>query len=106
MAVPVQPFTVGVIVKITVTGALVVFTSAPLILPDPLAAMPVTAAALSLVQLKVVPLVALVKATGTRFEPEQMVWVDGVATATGLGFTNTVARLAQLLEVGVTVNVT
>lgn len=49
--VPVHPLAVGVMVKVTVTGAVVVFVSAPLILPVPLAAMPVTATLLSLDQL-------------------------------------------------------
>ena len=41
---------VGVIVKVTVIGAVVVFMSVPLISPLPLAAIPVTEAVLSLVQ--------------------------------------------------------
>ena len=49
--VPVQPLAVGVIVNVTVTGEVVVFVNAPLILPAPLAAIPVTATVLSLVQL-------------------------------------------------------
>lgn len=49
--VPGQPFAVGVTVKVTVTGALVVLTNDPLIFPEPLAAMPVTEEVLSLVQL-------------------------------------------------------
>ena len=49
--VPVQPLALGVMVKVTVTGAVVVFVSAPLILLVPLAVMPVTATLLSLVQL-------------------------------------------------------
>ena len=48
--VPEQPAAVGVIVNVTVTGALPVFVKAPLILPDPLAAIPVTEAVLFLVQ--------------------------------------------------------
>ena len=48
---PAQPLAVGVMVKVTVTGALVVLVNEPLILPAPLAAMPVTATALSLTQL-------------------------------------------------------
>jgi len=51
IGVPVQPLALGVIVKVTVTGALVVLVSVPLILPVPLAAMPVTAVVLSRVQL-------------------------------------------------------
>ena len=48
---PIQPLTVGLMVKLTVTGAVVVFVKAPLMLPDPLAAIPVTAVVLLLVQL-------------------------------------------------------
>lgn len=48
--VPVQPLAVGVIVKVTVTGTLLVLVSAPLILPEPLPAIPVTVNTLSLVQ--------------------------------------------------------
>ena len=48
---PAQPAAVGVIVKVTVTGAVVVFVNAPLMFPDPLAAIPVTAVVLFLVQL-------------------------------------------------------
>ena len=51
IALPVQPFAEGVIVKVTVTGAFVVLVSAPLTFPEPLAAIPVAAAVLSLVQL-------------------------------------------------------
>ena len=51
MAVPGHPFTVGAIVKVTVTGALVVLVKLPLMLPLPLAGMPVTVAVLSRVQL-------------------------------------------------------
>ena len=49
--VPVQPLAVGVMVKVTVTGAVVVLLSAPLIFPVPLAVMPVRATLLSLLQL-------------------------------------------------------
>ena len=48
---PAQPLAVGVIVNVTKIGALVVLTNAPVILPDPLAVIPVTDSALSLVQL-------------------------------------------------------
>ena len=51
---PGQPFANGVIVKVTVTGALVVLVNEPLIFPEPLFAIPVTVTVLSLVQLKVV----------------------------------------------------
>jgi hypothetical protein len=55
IGVPGQPLAVGVIVKVTVTGALVELIKLPLISPLPLAAIPVTVV-LSLVQLKVVEL--------------------------------------------------
>ena len=48
---PVQPLAVGVIVNVTVIGDAVVFVRIPAILPDPVAAIPVTEAVLSLVQL-------------------------------------------------------
>ena len=51
VVVPTQPFEVGVIVKVTNMGANVVLVKEPVIvLPDPLAAIPVTEALLSLVQ--------------------------------------------------------
>ena len=49
IAAPGQLFAVGVIVKVTVIGALVVLVKEPEILPDPLAAMPIALAVLSLV---------------------------------------------------------
>ena len=51
IAAPGQLLAVGVMVKVTVTGALVVFVSVPAMLPEPLAAIPVTLATLSRVQL-------------------------------------------------------
>ena len=48
---PVQPLTEGVIVNVTVTAAVVVFVNAPVILPEPLAAIPVREVVLFLVQL-------------------------------------------------------
>jgi len=51
IGVPLQLFAVGVIVNVTVTGAFVKFVNVPLILPDPLAAIPVTVPVLSLTQL-------------------------------------------------------
>ena len=51
IGVPGHPLAIGIIVNVTVTGADVVFVSAPLIVPDPLAAIPVTGPVLSLVQL-------------------------------------------------------
>ena len=50
MGVPLHPFAVGVMVNVTVTGALVVLVSDPLILLLPLASIPATGPVLSLVQ--------------------------------------------------------
>ena len=50
MGAPVQPLRL-VIVNVTVTGALVGFVNEPLMLPEPLAAIPVTVPVLSLTQL-------------------------------------------------------
>ena len=106
---PGQPLAVGVIVKVTVTGALVVLVNVPLMFPLPLAAIPVTATILSLVQLKFVPLTAPVNTIVVIVASEQMVCDGGVATAFGVGFTSTVAVIAapgQPLAIGVIVNVT
>jgi len=51
IGVPGQPFAVGVIVKVTVTGAMVVLVSVPLMFPVPAAAIPVAETVLFLVQL-------------------------------------------------------
>ena len=48
---PAQLLAVGEMVNVTVTGAVVVFVKIPLMLPAPLAAMPVTDAVLVLDQL-------------------------------------------------------
>jgi hypothetical protein len=67
---------------------LVVFVKVPLIgLPVPLPAIPVTEAVLSLVQLKVVPVVLLVNTIGVIGAVEQVVCDAGVAIAFGVGFT-------------------
>jgi len=87
IAVPAQPFADGVIVKVTVTGALVVFVNVPEILPLPLVAMPVTVAVLSLVHAYVVPLTAPVNAIVVIADAEQIVCVEGVAVAFGVGLT-------------------
>ena len=50
IGVPGQLLAVGVIVKVTVTGAFVVFVNDPLISPAPLPAIPVTVPVLFLVQ--------------------------------------------------------
>ena len=51
IGVPLQPFALGVIVKVTVTGAAVKLVRKPEISPLPLPAIPITVAVLSLVQL-------------------------------------------------------
>jgi hypothetical protein len=110
IGVPAQPLAVGVMVKVTVTGAAVVLVSVPLISPAPLAAMPVTATVLSLVQLYTTPATALpVMAMVVIGVAEHTVWLAGVATAVGVGFSNTVAVMGvpgQPLAVGVMVKVT
>ena len=76
-------------VKVTVIGTLVVFVNDPLIgLPLPLAAIPVTVPALSLVQLYTVLPLFPDKAMLIE-EPLQMVCDAGVATAVGMVLTVT-----------------
>jgi hypothetical protein len=99
IAAPVQPLAVGVIVNVTVTGAAVVLVNVPLISPLPLAAIPVTATVLSLVQLKVVPLTAPVNTIGVIADPEHIDCDDGVATASGVGFTVMVNEQVAVLPV-------
>lgn len=109
IGVPGQPAAVGVMVNVTVTGEVVVFVTVPLILPEPLAAIPVTATMLFLTQLKpvdgTVPLITIVVIA----LPEQTFCDDGVATASGEGLTSTVAVMdvpGQPSAIGVIVNVT
>jgi hypothetical protein len=109
IGIPLQPFTVGVIVKVTVTAALVVFVKVPLILPLPLAKIPVTATVLSLVQLKIVEATLPDKTIAVIALVEHIVCDAGVATAFGVGFTRTVAVIdvpGHPLTVGVMVKVT
>jgi hypothetical protein len=73
IGVPGQLLAVGVIVKVTVTGALVVLVNAPLMLPAPEAAIPVTVAVLLRVQLKVVAGTLPVRTIVVIVAPEQMV---------------------------------
>jgi len=92
-----------------VIGAFVVLVSDPDMLPEPLAAMPVTLAVLLRVQAYVVPLTAPVKTIVLIEVAEQIVCEAGVATAFGVGLTNTVAVIAapgQPFAVGVIVKVT
>jgi len=70
---PTHPLADGVIVKVTVIGALVVLVKDPIMeLPLPLAVIPVTVAVLLRVQVNVVPLAALDKVIGIIALPEQM----------------------------------
>ena len=90
-------------------GADVVLVSVPKMTPAPLAAIPVTVTVLFLVQVKVVPLTALLNIIGVMATPEQAAWLAGVATALGIGFTTTVAVMlgpVQPLADGVMVKVT
>ena len=95
MAVPVQvtpPLVYdGVMVKVTINGELAVLVSVPLILPEPLADIPVTVAVLSRVQAKLVPAVLLLLTIVVIAAPLQMFCDAGVATALGIGFTFTTA---------------
>jgi hypothetical protein len=104
---------VGVIVKVTVIASPVVLVNVPAILPVPLAAIPVTATTLSLVQLYTVPATLPVNTIVVIAELLQIVCAAGVATAFGIGFTTTVACIGvpkqvspALVNSGVTVNVT
>src|SRR5947208_3655106 len=73
IAVPLHPFVVGVIVKVTVTGVLVVFVNIPLMFPLPPEAIPVTDEVLSLVQLKVVDNTFPVRVIVAMLVPEHTV---------------------------------
>ena len=73
IGVPRQPLAVGVIVKVTVIGAFVVLVNVPLILPAPLAAIPVTVTVLSLTQLYIVPATLPVITIVVIGLPEQVV---------------------------------
>ena len=87
----------------------VIFVSVPLILPEPEAAIPVTVALLSLVQLYTVPATLPDSTIVVIATPEQTVCDEGVATAFGIGLTTTVAVIGvppQVLAVGVIVKVT
>lgn len=108
IGVPGHPLATGVMVKVTVTGLAVVLVSVPEILPEPLAAIPVTVAALSLVQLKTVPVTAPLNEIGV-IAPEQTVCVAIEAIAVGVGLTVTpkvTGVPVQPLADGVTVKVT
>ena len=99
IGVPPQALAVGVIVKVTVTGAVVVLVSVPDILPEPDAAIPVTATVLSLVQLYTVPATLPDNTIVWIAVPEQVACEAGVATAFGVGLTSTVAVIGVPLQV-------
>ena len=85
IGVPVQPPAEGVMVYTTVPAVVPVAVSVCAIdVPEPAVA-PLAPVCVT-VQLKVVPEILLVSAMDVAL-PEQMVWVDGVAVATGTGFT-------------------
>ena len=73
IAVPLQPLADGVIVKVTVTGALVVLIRVPEILPVPDAPIPITVARLSLLQLYVALFTTPVTTIVVIGVPEQIV---------------------------------
>ena len=73
IAVPTQLFAVGVIVNVLATCAVVMFANVPLIVPDPLAAIPVAEAVLLFVQLNTVPLTLPLNVIGVMAVPEQTV---------------------------------
>ena len=110
VVVPIQPFAEGVMVKVTVIGAEVVLVSAPkILLPEPNAAIPVTVTVLLRVHVKGVPITGPDSVMVVIRVSEQMVCVAGVATAVGVGLTNTVAVIAapgQLFAVSMIVKVT
>jgi len=92
-----------VIKKVTVIGTPVVLVSVPDMLPVPLAAIPCTrplaTSPLSRVQLNTVPTTLPVSTIVVIGLAEQIVWLDGVATAFGIGFTVTVAVVASPVQV-------
>jgi hypothetical protein len=109
IGIPVHPFAVGVIVKVTVTAALVLFVKLPLMFPVPVAKIPDAVAVLSLVQLKLVEDTFPDKTIAVIALAEHIVCDAGVATAVGVGFTKTVVVIGiplQPLAVGVIVKVT
>jgi len=86
-------------VNVTVIGTLVTLVSVPLILPEPLAAIPVTVPLLSLVQLYTVPATFPLNTIVVIADAEQVVCDEGVATAFGIGLTTTVAVIGVPVQV-------
>jgi len=106
--VPAHPFILGVMVNVTNTGLMVVLVNTPFITaPLPLLLIPVTADTLSLVQVKIAPVVVLDKAMGAIELAEQIVWLGSDTSNTGFGFIITVDITeipVQPAVVAVTVN--
>ena len=73
IGVPIQPFALGVMVKVTSIGAKVVLVNVPVIPPTPLEARPVMVAVASRVQEYVVPLTLPLNRIGVMPAPEQIV---------------------------------
>ena len=71
--VPGLPFAVGVMIKLTLIGMLVVLVNVPEISPEPETAMPVTETVLSLTQANVVPVTLLLKTISMIASREQTV---------------------------------
>jgi len=103
-----------VIVKVTVTGALVALVNVPLMFTLPLGAIPNTGPPKSVpllrVQLNTVPETLPVSTIVVIAVPLQIVWLAGVATAFGVGLTVMLKLLGvptqltpPLVNVGVTV---
>ena len=84
---PLQPPDNGVMVNVVVCGVLVVFVRVPEILLLPLEAMPVRLVVFVRVQLYVVPPRVLLSAIVVIVLAEHVVWLEGVAVATGEGWT-------------------
>jgi hypothetical protein len=118
----------GVTVNVTVTGEAVILVKVPEILPEPLAAIPITVAVLSLVQLNTVPTTGpfntipfvslgavgtisddgsgnnglsgtgLLKVMPVILVPEHIDWLGVLAVTVGIGFTTTVAVIGIPLQ--------
>ena len=96
IGVPTQPLAEGVTVYKTFCCEEVVFTGVPEIFPEPLVARPVTFEILFRDQLYVVPLSPPLKTIVEIADPEQTVWLEGVATAFGTGLISIVAVLCEM----------
>ena len=107
VVVDIQLPAVAVMVKVVVCWVEVLLISVPVILPVPLAPMPVRSVVLSLVQLKTVPgtLLGLVITMFVIADPEHPDCVAGVAFTVGVGFTVTVTLLLDVHEPAVAITV-